>query len=75
MEAERLKVLGKAIEALDPGEFHFSRIYGADWNELYVGDKVKLGREFMNLVRQGHFAQVTDPGRKQAGGRVYLKAR
>ncbi len=56
-----------------PGEFHFPEVYGADWSELYVGDKVKLGREFMNLVRKGYFTQVTDTGKKTAGGRVYLK--
>jgi hypothetical protein len=69
-----LKSLEKAIAVLGPGEFHFPQIYGADWNELYVGDKVKLGREFMNLVRKGQFAQVMDTGRKKAGGRLYLKA-
>ncbi|MCX8997063.1 single-stranded DNA-binding protein [Rhizobiaceae bacterium BDR2-2] len=75
MQPERLKALEKAISALAPGEFHFPEIYGPDWNELYVGDKVKLGREFMTLVRKGYFAQVTDTGKKKAGGRVYLKAR
>ncbi|PZR87562.1 MAG: DUF1413 domain-containing protein [Stutzerimonas stutzeri] len=75
MQAERLKALEKAIAALPPGEFHFPAIYGADWDELYVGDKVRLGREFMNLVRKGHFTQVTDTGNKKAGGRIYLKAR
>lgn len=74
MHTERLKALEKAIAVLGPGEFHFSEIYGADWSGLYVGDKVKLGREFMNLVRKGRFAQVTDTGRKKAGGRIYLKA-
>ncbi len=73
MQAERLKALEKAIFALAPGEFHFPEIYGPSWNELYVGDKVKLGREFMNLVRKGNFPQVMDTGKKKAGGRVYLK--
>jgi hypothetical protein len=75
MQVERLTVLEEAIAALAPGEFQFPEIYGADWNELYVGDKVKLGREFMNLVRKGHFAHVTDTGKKKAGGHVYLKSR
>ena len=74
MHPERLKALEKAIGALDPGEFRFSDIFGPDWAELYVGDKVKFGREFMNLVRSGHFARVTDTGQKRAGGRIYLKA-
>jgi hypothetical protein len=74
MQAERLKAVETAISARAPGEFHFPEIYGSDWNELYVGDKVKLGREFLNLVHKGRFANVTDTGKKQAGGRVYLKA-
>lgn len=69
-----MKALERAISALVPGEFHFPEVYGADWNELYVGDKVKLGREFMNLVRKGYSTQVMDTGKKKAGGRVYLKA-
>ena len=73
MQAERLKALEKAISAIEPGEFHFPEIYGPDWSELYVGDKVKLGREFLNLVRKGNFARVTDTGKKRAGGRIYLK--
>ncbi len=74
MHAERLKALEAAISARSPGEFHFPEIYGSGWNELYVGDKVKLGHEFMNLVREGRFMNVTDTGKKKAGGRVYLKA-
>lgn len=68
-----MKALERAISALGRGEFHFPEVHGADWNELYVGDKVKLGREFMNLVRKGYFARVTDTGKKKAGGRIYLK--
>ncbi|MFD2238140.1 DUF1413 domain-containing protein [Aureimonas populi] len=75
MQAERLTALKNAIAALKPGEFHFPQIYGAGWNELYMGDKVKLGREFMNLVRKGAFPGVEDTGRKRTGGRVYLKSR
>ncbi len=73
MQAERLKALEKAVAALAQGEFHFPEVYGAGWDELYVGDKVKLGREFMTLVRKGYFAGVTDTGEKKAGGRVYSK--
>ncbi len=75
MQAERLSTLEKTISALAPGEFHFPEVYGADWNELYVGDKVKLGREFMNHVHKGYFAHVTDTGKKNADGRVYCKTR
>jgi hypothetical protein len=73
MQAVRLKALEAAIAPLATGEFHFPEIYGSGWDELYVGDKVKLGREFMNLVRKGHFDHVTDTGKKTAGGRIYLK--
>lgn len=72
--AAQLKVLEKAISALKPGEFHFPEIYGPNWNDLSVGEKVKFGREFMNLVRKGNFAHVTDTRKKKAGGRIYLKA-
>ncbi|MDZ5454580.1 DUF1413 domain-containing protein [Labrys sedimenti] len=75
MQAKRLSALEKAISALAPGVFHFPDVYGTGWNELYVGDKVKLGREFMNLVRKGYFVHVTDTRKKNAGGHVYLKAR
>jgi hypothetical protein len=75
MNADRLPDLEPAIHALPPGEFHFSTIYGDDWNDLYVGDKVELGRAFMRLVRQGRFPKVTDTGRKTGAGRVYLKSR
>lgn len=73
VEKERLKILEKAIARLEPGEFHFPEIYGPGWSELYIGDKVKLGRDFMNLVRKGRFADVSDTETKKAGGRVYLK--
>lgn len=73
MQPERLRALTTAIAALAPGEFHFPEIYGPDWNELYVGDKVKLGREFMNLVRKGRLPDVRDTGIKKAAGRIYLK--
>ncbi len=73
MQAERLKTLETAIAALAPGEFRFPGLYGPGWGALYVGDRVKLGREFMNLVRKGHFLHVSDTGKKNAGGRIYLK--
>lgn len=54
-----------------PGEFHFPEIYGPDWGGLWIGDKVRLGREFLDLVRKGRFAGVSDTGRKQGRGRIY----
>ena len=73
MQEERLQALEKAILALSPGPFHFPEIFGKGWDRLYVGDKVKFGREFLNLVRKGRFSQVKDTGTKKAGGRVYLR--
>ena len=74
MQTERSKAVERAISALSPGEFHFSTVYGPDWDELYVGDKVKFGREFLNRVRKGDVPHVTDTGRKKAGGRIYLRS-
>ncbi|TCQ99100.1 hypothetical protein [Neorhizobium sp. JUb45] len=54
------------MPALEPGEFHFPENYGSDWDELFVGEKVKL-------VQKGHFSHAEDKGKKEAGGRVYLK--
>ncbi|MBJ3775515.1 DUF1413 domain-containing protein [Acuticoccus mangrovi] len=54
-----------------PGEFHFPEIYGAGWDDLYVGDKVRLGRDFLTMVRAGRLPGVEDTGRKRAGGRIY----
>lgn len=73
MLEQRLDALRKAITVLDRGEFHFFEIYGEGWNDLYVGTKVKLGREFLVRVRNGEFEGVEDTGRKEAGGRIYRK--
>jgi len=62
----RTRLLG-----LEPGEFHFPALYGEGWNRLYIGDKVRLGREFFRAVRTGEFPGVEDTGRKKYGGRVY----
>lgn len=72
MVEQQLETLKRAIADLDRREFHFSEIYGTGWDALYVGDKVKLGREFLYRVRAGYFMGVEDSGRKNAGGRVYL---
>lgn len=74
MQTERWNAVERAISTLPPGDFHFSAVYGPDWDALYVGDKVKFGREFMNLVRKGDVAKVSDTGKKKAGGRIYLRA-
>lgn len=65
--------LAAVLREREPGPFHFSEIYGAGWDRLYIGDRVKLGNAFLRLVRAGRFADVEDTGEKRAGGRVYRK--
>lgn len=74
MQTEQWNAVEGAISTLPPGEFHFSAVYGSGWDALYVGDKVKFGRKFMNLVRKGDVAKVSDTGKKKAGGRIYLRS-
>ncbi|WP_454628464.1 DUF1413 domain-containing protein [Bradyrhizobium cenepequi] len=73
MLEQRLDALKQAISRRHRGEFHFPEIYGPGWDGLYIGDKVKLGREFLNSVRKGRFVDVKDTGRKTETGRVYRK--
>ena len=53
--------------------FHFPEIYGEGWDDLYIGDRVKLGHAFLDAVRAGKFPDVMDTGIKKGGGRVYQK--
>ncbi len=55
----------------EPGEFYFPDLYGSGWDDLFIGDKVKAGRNFMEAVRAGEVTGVEDTGRKQGRGRVY----
>ncbi|WP_246832175.1 DUF1413 domain-containing protein [Thalassospira sp. MCCC 1A03138] len=73
MDANEITRLQSRIAARDPGAFHFPEIYGAGWDTLYIGDKVRIGREFLNAVRAGKFPTVEDTGQKRGGGRVYLR--
>ena len=54
-----------------PGEFHLPGIWGPGWDALWIGDKVKTGRAFLEAVRRGRVPGVEDTGRKAGGGRVY----
>ena len=65
--------LERTLREQAPGLFHFPEIYGRGWGELYIGDRVKLGNDFLRLVRQGCFQGVEDTGEKKDGGRVYRK--
>lgn len=73
MDANEITRLQNRIATRDPGEFHFPEIYGAGWDALYIGDKVRIGREFLNAVRAGKFPTVEDTGQKHGGGRVYRR--
>lgn len=73
METALKDRLALKLEERDPGEFHFSDIYGPDWQGLYIGDRVKLGHEFLRLVRENTFSGILDTGKKKNGGRIYLK--
>ncbi|MBZ8133130.1 DUF1413 domain-containing protein [Afifella sp. IM 167] len=71
LDDEAVERLRKRIGELPPGEFHLPAIWGEDWDRLYVGDKVRLGRDFLEVVRAGRLPGVEDTGRKKGGGRVY----
>jgi hypothetical protein len=71
MDDKELSRLRNHIENMPLGEFHFPEVYGPEWDKLYIGDKVRLGREFFRAVRTGEFPGVEDTGRKKYGGRVY----
>ena len=71
MDDKEMSRLRSHIEKLPLGEFHFPDIYGKDWEKLYIGDKVRLGRDFLEAVRHGCFPGVEDTGRKKDGGHVY----
>ena len=54
-----------------PGPFHFRDIWPG-FDDLWIGDKVKLGHRFLDAVRAGALPGVTDTGTKRGGGRLYL---
>lgn len=73
MDAAEITRLQSHLAARDPGEFHFPEIYGPGWDRLYIGDKVSIGRHFLQAVRAGYFPTVEDTGKKRGGGRVYRR--
>ncbi len=72
MDKREIVRLRNRIVGREPGEFHFPEIYGPRWGALFIGDKVRRGREFLEAVRAGDFPGVEDTGRKKGGGRVYM---
>lgn len=71
MEDAEIQRLTARIAERAPGPFHFPEVYGPAWDRLFIGDKVRIGRQFLNAVRAGRFPGVEDTGRKRGGGRVY----
>jgi len=71
LDDETLQRLKTRIGEMPPGEFHLPAVWVGDWEKLFVGDKVRLGRDFLEAVRDGRLPGVEDTGRKKGGGRVY----
>lgn len=75
MSEEEITAIRQRLGQRSPGHFHFPEVYGDGWDDLPVGEKVRIGREFLTAVREGRFNGVEDTGRKVGGGRVYLLRR
>lgn len=73
MDETLLNRLHERAAGFSPGEFHFPDLYGEGWDRLWIGDKVRIGRDFLNAVRAGKLPGVEDTGRKAGGGRIYRK--
>ena len=71
MDHEDIRKLQNRLQDWSAGEFYFPDLYGPGWDDLYIGDKVRTGRAFMEAVRAGKLPGVKDTGRKQGRGRVY----
>lgn len=71
MDKQDLSRVRRHLAKRAPGEFHFPEVYGEGWDDLYIGDKVRKGHEFLNAVRAGDVPGVEDTGQKKGGGRVY----
>lgn len=73
MKPDLKKHLMEEAEKLDFGPFYFPDLYGPKWQALYIGDKVRLGHEFLLDVRKGDFPGIIDSGKKKGRGHIYLK--
>ncbi|MBN9670850.1 DUF1413 domain-containing protein [Roseibium aggregatum] len=73
MRPELKNRFAETLAHRSPGTFHFREIYGPDWEDLSIGDRVKLGNVFLRMVRNATFPDVRDTGQKNAGGRIYVK--
>ncbi|AJE45535.1 DUF1413 domain-containing protein [Celeribacter indicus] len=73
MTPERQRMIRDALDAQPEGTFHLSEAVGARWNDLSIGEKVRLGNAVLRGVRAGAFPGIEDTGRKTRGGRLYRK--
>ncbi|GGM01104.1 hypothetical protein GCM10011534_23670 [Pseudooceanicola nanhaiensis] len=73
MDDAEISRLRARLKDLSAGPFHFPEVYGPGWDDLPIGEKVRRGHGFLDLVRSGAFPQVTDTGEKAGGGRLYRK--
>nr|WP_321509259.1 DUF1413 domain-containing protein [uncultured Celeribacter sp.] len=73
MDSALIARLQKALHDRPAGRFHFRDLYGAGWEDLDIGTRVRLGHAFLDLVREGAFRNVVDCGVKKGGGRLYEK--
>lgn len=71
LDGATMSWLRERIAARKPGEFHLPEVYGPAWDDLRIGDKVKIGHAFLDAVRDGAFPGVEDTGVKKGGGRIY----
>jgi uncharacterized protein DUF1413 len=73
MDTRETQKLRHAIADRPEGTFHLADLYGEDWDQIRIGDKVKLGNAFQRAVARHEFENVEDTGEKHDGGRVYVK--
>ena len=71
MDSSEITRLLDRLRDREPEEFYFPDLYGPGWDSLFIGDKVKTGRDFMEAVRAGELPGGEDTGRKEDRGRVY----
>ncbi|WP_108259882.1 DUF1413 domain-containing protein [Mangrovicoccus ximenensis] len=72
MTATDRSLIAAALAARRAGEFRLPELL-ADWDGRPIGEKVRLGNDFLREVRKGAFAGIRDTGRKTAGGHIYRK--
>jgi hypothetical protein len=68
-----IKDLTVALERQKAGPFHLSDLYGADWEGMAIGDRVKAGNAFLRHVGEGNYPMVEDSGDKDERGHMYVR--